>query len=84
MALLSATSRSSSAMRSTMTVAIRATNLVKSYTAGLQALDGVSLVVNAGSAGGDGSIRLWKSTLIRTFNGLETSMVGNWMFWVCV
>ena len=56
-----------------MTVAIRATNLVKSYTAGLRALDGVSLVVNAGEVlvvmGPSGS---GKSTLIRTFNGLET------------
>ena len=56
-----------------MTVAIRATNLVKSYTAGLRALDGVSLAVNAGEVlvvmGPSGS---GKSTLIRTFNGLET------------
>ena len=56
-----------------MTVAIRATNLVKSYTAGLRALDGVSLEVNAGEVlvvmGPSGS---GKSTLIRTFNGLET------------
>ena len=56
-----------------MTVAIRATNLVKSYTAGLRALDGVSLDVNAGEVlvvmGPSGS---GKSTLIRTFNGLET------------
>ena len=56
-----------------MTVAIRATNLVKSYTAGLRALDGVSLEVHAGEVlvvmGPSGS---GKSTLIRTFNGLET------------
>ena len=56
-----------------MTVAIRATDLVKSYTPGLRALDGVSLDVTAGEVlvvmGPSGS---GKSTLIRTFNGLET------------
>ena len=56
-----------------MTVAIRATDLVKSYTPGLRALDGVSLEVTAGEVlvvmGPSGS---GKSTLIRTFNGLET------------
>ena len=56
-----------------MTVATRATDLVKSYTPGLRALDGVSLEVNSGEVlvvmGPSGS---GKSTLIRTFNGLET------------
>ena len=56
-----------------MTVAIRATDLVKSYTPGLRALDGVSMEVNSGEVlvvmGPSGS---GKSTLIRTFNGLET------------
>ena len=56
-----------------MTVAIRATDLVKSYTPGLRALDGVSLEVTAGEVlvvmGPSGS---GNSTLIRTFNGLET------------
>jgi len=56
-----------------MTVAIRATDLVKSYTPGVRALDGVSLEVNNGEVlvvmGPSGS---GKSTLIRTFNGLET------------
>ncbi len=56
-----------------MTVAIRATDLVKSYTQGLRALDGVSLQVTSGEVlvvmGPSGS---GKSTLIRTFNGLET------------
>ena len=56
-----------------MTVAIRATDLVKSYTPGVRALDGVSLEVNIGEVlvvmGPSGS---GKSTLIRTFNGLET------------
>ena len=56
-----------------MTVAIRATDLVKSYTPGLRALDGVSLQVTSGEVlvvmGPSGS---GKSTLIRTFNGLET------------
>ena len=56
-----------------MTVAIRATDLVKSYTPGLRALDGVSMEVNSGDVlvvmGPSGS---GKSTLIRTFNGLET------------
>ena len=56
-----------------MTVAIRATDLVKSYAPGLRALDGVSLEVTAGEVlvvmGPSGS---GKSTLIRTFNGLET------------
>ena len=55
-----------------MTVAIRATDLVKSYTPGLRALDGVSLEVSSGEVlvvmGPSGS---GKSTLIRTFNGLE-------------
>ena len=55
-----------------MTVAIRATDLVKSYTPGLRALDGVSLEVASGEVlvvmGPSGS---GKSTLIRTFNGLE-------------
>ena len=56
-----------------MTIAIRATDLVKSYTPGLRALDGVSLEVTSGEVlvvmGPSGS---GKSTLIRTFNGLET------------
>ena len=56
-----------------MTVAIRATDLVKSYTPGTRALDGVSLEVASGEVlvvmGPSGS---GKSTLIRTFNGLET------------
>ena len=55
-----------------MTVAIRATDLVKSYTPGVRALDRVSLEVNNGEVlvvmGPSGS---GKSTLIRTFNGLE-------------
>ena len=56
-----------------MTVAIRATDLVKSYSQGIRALDGVTLEVNSGEVlvvmGPSGS---GKSTLIRTFNGLET------------
>ena len=56
-----------------MTVAIRATELVKSYTPGILALDSVSLEVMVGEVlvvmGPSGS---GKSTLIRTFNGLET------------
>ena len=56
-----------------MTVAIRATDLVKSYTPGTRALDGVSLEIASGEVlvvmGPSGS---GKSTLIRTFNGLET------------
>ena len=56
-----------------MTIAIRATDLLKSYTPGLRALDGVSLEVTSGEVlvvmGPSGS---GKSTLIRTFNGLET------------
>ena len=55
-----------------MTVAIRATDLVKSYTPGSRALDGVNLEVASGEVlvvmGPSGS---GKSTLIRTFNGLE-------------
>jgi len=55
-----------------MTVAIRATDLVKSYNPGSRALDGVSLEVASGEVlvvmGPSGS---GKSTLIRTFNGLE-------------
>ena len=55
-----------------MTVAIRATDLVKSYIPGVRALDGVSLDVTCGEVlvvmGPSGS---GKSTLIRTFNGLE-------------
>ena len=55
-----------------MTVAIRATDLVKSYTPGSRALDGVSLEVASGEVlvvmGPSGS---GKSTLIRTLNGLE-------------
>lgn len=56
-----------------MTVAIRATDLLKSYSQGVRALDGVSLEVNSGEVlvvmGPSGS---GKSTLIRTFNGLES------------
>ena len=56
-----------------MTVAIRATDLVKSYSQGVRALDGVTLEVSSGEVlvvmGPSGS---GKSTLIRTFNGLET------------
>ena len=56
-----------------MTIAIRATDLVKSYSPGRRALDGVSLDVTSGEVlvvmGPSGS---GKSTLIRTFNGLET------------
>jgi len=56
-----------------MTVAIRATELVKSYGPGTRALDAVSLEVASGEVlvvmGPSGS---GKSTLIRTFNGLET------------
>ena len=56
-----------------MTVAIRATELVKSYSQGVRALDSVTLEVNSGEVlvvmGPSGS---GKSTLIRTFNGLET------------
>ena len=56
-----------------MTVAIRATDLVKSYAQGVRALDGVTLEVNSGEVlvvmGPSGS---GKSTLIRTFNGLES------------
>ena len=56
-----------------MTVAIRATDLVKSYSQGVRALDSVTLEVNSGEVlvvmGPSGS---GKSTLIRTFNGLET------------
>ena len=56
-----------------MTVANLASDLVKSYTPGLRALDGVSLQVTSGEVlvvmGPSGS---GKSTLIRTFNGLET------------
>ena len=55
-----------------MTVAICATDLVKSYTPDSRALDGVSLEVASGEVlvvmGPSGS---GKSTLIRTFNGLE-------------
>ena len=56
-----------------MTIAIRATDLVKSYAQGVRALDGVTLEVNSGEVlvvmGPSGS---GKSTLIRTFNGLES------------
>ena len=56
-----------------MTVAIRAIDLVKSYSQGVKALDGVTLEVNSGEVlvvmGPSGS---GKSTLIRTFNGLES------------
>ena len=56
-----------------MTVAIRAIDLVKSYTPGQRALDGVGLEVISGEVlvvmGPSGS---GKSTLVRTFNGLET------------
>ena len=49
-----------------------AKNLTKSYTKGLRALDNVSLTVNQGKVlvvmGPSGS---WKSTLIRTINGLN-------------
>ena len=60
-----------------MTVAIRATDLVKSYSQGVRALDGVTLEVNSGEVlvvmGPSGS---GKSTLIRTFNGLESLDAG--------
>jgi len=60
-----------------MTVVIRATDLVKSYTLGSRALDGVSLEVSKGEVlvvmGPSGS---GKSTLIRTFNGLEPLDAG--------
>ena len=56
-----------------MTIAIRATDLVKSYIPGVRALDRVALEVTSGEVlvvmGPSGS---GKSTLIRTFNGLET------------
>ena len=54
-----------------MTVAIRATDLVKSYSQGFE-LDGVSLEVNSGVLVVMGPSGSGKSTLIRTFNGLES------------
>ena len=61
-----------------MTVSIRATDLVKSFSPGQRALDGVSLEVRSGEVlvvmGPSGS---GKSTLIRTFNGLERLDAGD-------
>ncbi len=56
-----------------MTPVIKATNLVKTFTKGLRALDDISMLVNPKEVlvvmGPSGS---GKSTLIRTFNGLES------------
>ena len=57
--------------------AIKAQNIIKTYTKGLRALDNVSMIVNRKEVlvvmGPSGS---GKSTLIRTFNGLETFSSG--------